>query len=47
MLRLERLLDILVELLVGAGGLGGIEVAAACNVAIGRVEIERARYYVK
>lgn len=47
MLRLERLLDVLVELLVGAGSLGRVEIAAARNVAVGRVEVERARYHVK
>jgi len=40
MLRFEGLLDVLVELLVAAGGFGGVEIAAAGYVAVGSVEVE-------
>lgn len=43
MLRLERLLNVLVEPFVRAGGFGGVQVAAASYVTIGRVKVERAR----
>lgn len=42
MLGLEGLVDVFVELLIGAGGLRGIEVAAARDMAVGCVEIEGA-----
>ena len=41
-LRLERLVDVLIQLLVGAGGPRRVEVAAARDVAVGRVEVEGA-----
>ena len=44
MLGVEILVDVLVELLVGSGGFGRVEIAAACDVAVRRVEVERARY---
>lgn len=47
MLRFERLLDVLVELLVGPGGLGRVEVAAACDLAVWRVKVERVCYGVE
>lgn len=43
MLRLERLIDILVEFLIRTGGFGSVEVASAGYVAIRGVKIERAR----
>lgn len=42
MLRVEVGVDVLVQLLVGAGGLGCVQVAAAGDVAVGRVEVEGA-----
>jgi len=39
-LRLKRLGDVLVELLVRTGGLGGVEVTAAGYVAVGGVEVK-------
>ena len=39
-LRLERVLDVLVELLVGAGSFRGIQITPADDVAISCVEIQ-------
>jgi hypothetical protein len=37
------MVDGLVEFLVGAGGFRRVQIASAGNVAIGRVEVQRAR----
>lgn len=42
MLRIEILVNILVELLIGTGGFGRIKVTAAGDIAIRCVEIQRA-----
>jgi hypothetical protein len=47
MLGAEVLVDVLVELLVGAGGLGRVQIASARNVAVGSVEVESAGYGLK
>jgi hypothetical protein len=41
-LRLERALDVLVQLLVGPGCLCCVEIAATNDVAVGSVEVEGA-----
>jgi hypothetical protein len=41
-LRIEILVNILVELLIGTGGFGCIKVTAASDIAIRCVEIQRA-----
>lgn len=43
MLRLEAITDVLVEFLVRARRLGRVQIAAARNIAVWRVEIEGAR----
>jgi hypothetical protein len=43
MLGAEVLVNILVQLLIGARRFGGVEVATARNVAIWSIEVERAR----
>jgi hypothetical protein len=47
LLRVQILVDILVELLVGTGRLCSVEITSSRNAAIGRIEVERARYGVK
>lgn len=47
MLRVEVLVDALVEFLVGACGFRGVQVAATRDVAVGRVEVESARHGFK
>jgi hypothetical protein len=42
-LGVEVLVDVLVQLLVGAGRFGRVEIASAGYVAVGRVEVEGAR----
>lgn len=42
MLGVEVFVDVLVELLVGTRGLCGVEITAACDVTVGRVEVEGA-----
>lgn len=42
MLGLEGFINVFVELLVGAGGFCRVEVAATGDMAVGRVEVERA-----
>ena len=42
MLGLQRLVNVFVELLVGASGFCRVEVTAAGDMAVGRVEVERA-----
>lgn len=44
MLRAEIFVDILVEFLVGSGRLSCVKIAPACDIAVGRVEIESAGY---
>jgi hypothetical protein len=41
MLRFEGLVDVLVEFLVGTGGFRRVEIAAACDVAVWCVEVQR------
>ena len=41
MLGLERFVDVLVELLVGACGFRRVEVASARDVAVGGVKVQR------
>src|SRR4051794_5908845 len=41
MLRVEVLVDVLVQFLVRPRRLGCVEVAATCDMAVGRVEVER------
>lgn len=40
MLCVEILVDVLVQLLVGPCGLCCVEIAAACDIAIGSIEVE-------
>lgn len=47
MLGLEGAVNVLIELLVAAGSLCGVEIAAACDVAVGRVKVEGARDDIK
>ena len=41
------MLDVFVQLLITPSGLGGIYIAAPHNMAIGRLEIQRARHIVQ
>jgi hypothetical protein len=47
MLRLERTFNILIELLIGASSLSGVQVAATSDATIGGTKIERRRYDVE
>lgn len=47
MLCVEVLVDCFVELFVGTGRLGRVQIAAARNVAIGRIEVQRACYRIE
>jgi hypothetical protein len=42
MLRFEGFVYILIQFLVGPGGFGSVDVAATCDMAVRRVEVERA-----
>lgn len=41
-LRLERILDVAVELLIRAGSLRGVQIAATDDLTVGRVKVQRA-----